>query len=111
MTHCKLCGRTIDKEGRRMYCTACSGYMNKQNKQESDKRRYEKKRQEKGYKVAIILECDPSDDPLTIGMTIPVEEHKWMKELLTYTPGTIIRQGETRIRIDKVGDRMVEVRI
>lgn len=88
------------------YCPDCAA----ERKREADRAAYRKNKAkyapaENGY----ILEKDPSDAPLTIGMSIPVEQHNWMVKLKSYTPGTIIRQGETRKRIDKVKGKLVEV--
>ena len=112
LTHCKICGRELVK-WERLYCKVCSKYMHRERVKVYDMKSYLERKKESKLESPdpIILEDDPSDDPLTVGMTIPVMEHEWMKKLKTYTPGTIIRQGETRKRIDLLNGKMVEVRI
>ena len=107
LTHCKMCGCTLAKF-ERLYCKVCSAYMKVLRTKAYDLKTW---RESKRENVPVILVEDPSDAPLTAGMTIPVEEHKWMVKLMTYTPGTVIRQGDERKRIDMVNGRMVEVRI
>ena len=109
---CEMCERMFDGNDRAKcparYCPECAA-----ERQRGANRVYYKKQKE-GYRrgeVGYVLEEDPSDAPLTIGMSIPVEQHDWMVKLGTYTPGTVIRQGETRKRIDLLNGKMVEVRI
>ena len=91
------------------YCPECAAERQRESRRQGHQR--EKARYvpaESGY----VLIKDPDDDGgMRPGATISMVEHEAMLRLATYTPGTIIRQGEVRKRIDLVQGKMVEVRI
>lgn len=108
MKHCRICPAEITNN--RTYCPECAERLRLERKRAFDMKAYRAKSKD-NLKIIRVLLHDPSPEPLTVGMTISAEQHDWMMKLGTYTPGTVIRQGDERRRIDLVQGKMVEVRI
>lgn len=108
--HCDTCGKEFEGNDRApvpaRYCHDCG-----MERRRMVNRRLYHNTPRPTRDTSYVLEKDPSDDPLVIGMVIPAEQHDCMLKLGTYTPGTVIRQGDERRRIDMVQGKMVEVRI
>lgn len=113
--YCDMCGSAFEGNDKApvpaRYCHDCHMERRRMvNRRLYRENRHGEKRESELTKIRILVK-DPSPDPLTVGMTIPAEEHDWMIKLGTYTPGTEIRQGDERRRIDKIEGKLVEVRI
>jgi len=108
--HCDMCGKAFEGNPKApvpaRYCHDC----NMERRRMVNRRLYHNTPRPP-RDTSYVLEEDPSDAPLTLGMAIPEEQHNWMIKFGTYTPGTILRQGDERKRIDKVQGKLVEVRI